>query len=210
MIRNAITENPNADLLLTTDADEDARLNQELNELGEQLRLRREELAKIEIEWSEFRTRYMQTVGSRYAELEEVERLIAESPGAEAVEETAEEQEAESSAFEPQAPVEGTFQPIRQMRKLFWRVAKMFHPDLAAGDEAERQRRHALMSEANQAYAEGDAERLTSLLEDEQSNVERNVEPQSERLIALRTEIAQRGRELRQVEDEIKRISTLR
>jgi hypothetical protein len=53
------------------------------------------------------------------------------------------------------------------MRKLFWSVARLFHPDRAA-DEREAQRRHAVMAEASRAYREGDVESLHTLLGDEQ------------------------------------------
>jgi hypothetical protein len=47
---------------------------------------------------------------------------------------------------------------------LFRDVAKTIHPDLASDDLA-RHRRHALMVEANRAYAIGDEERLRSILD---------------------------------------------
>lgn len=195
-------------LVRSDDAGEDARLRQELSKFHEQLRARQDELMKVEADWSEFRLRYMQTVGARYSELEEVERLISEIQGANATQHEAEEsQEAEPEPeVESQSHDEVRFQPLRQMRKLFWRVAKMFHPDLA-GDEAERERRHKLMTEANQAYAEGDTERLTSLLEDEEQNFAPLASPTGERRTALRTEIAKLRRELRRIEDDIKRIT---
>jgi len=50
------------------------------------------------------------------------------------------------------------------VRKLFRDVAKAIHPDLADDDDT-RRRRHALMIEANRAYALGDEERLRWILE---------------------------------------------
>ncbi len=50
------------------------------------------------------------------------------------------------------------------VRKLFRDVAKTIHPDLAR-DEHTRDRRHALMIEANRAYALGDEERLRWILD---------------------------------------------
>ena len=49
------------------------------------------------------------------------------------------------------------------VRKLFRDVAKAIHPDLAL-DEITRDQRHALMIEANRAYALGDAEQLRWIL----------------------------------------------
>jgi hypothetical protein len=53
------------------------------------------------------------------------------------------------------------------IRKLFWSVARMFHPDHAA-DEEEARRRHSIMAEASRAYRDGDVESLSTLLSDEQ------------------------------------------
>jgi hypothetical protein len=50
------------------------------------------------------------------------------------------------------------------IRKLFRDVAKAIHPDLAEDDLA-RDRRHALMVEANRAYALGDEEQLRLILQ---------------------------------------------
>ena len=50
------------------------------------------------------------------------------------------------------------------VRKLFRDVAKAIHPDLAS-DQAARDHRHALMIEANKAYALGDEEQLRVILQ---------------------------------------------
>ena len=50
------------------------------------------------------------------------------------------------------------------VRRLFRDVAKVIHPDLAQ-DEQTRDRRHALMVEANRAYARGDEDSLRSILD---------------------------------------------
>jgi hypothetical protein len=50
------------------------------------------------------------------------------------------------------------------VRKLFRDVARAVHPDLAGDDQA-RNRRHALMIEANRAYAMRDEEQLRRILE---------------------------------------------
>jgi DnaJ-class molecular chaperone len=50
------------------------------------------------------------------------------------------------------------------IRRLFRDVAKAIHPDLAQ-DELARDRRHALMIEANRAYEIGDEEQLRAILD---------------------------------------------
>ena len=50
------------------------------------------------------------------------------------------------------------------IRRLFRDVAKAIHPDLSRDSDA-RDRRHALMIEANRAYAQGDEQRLRTILQ---------------------------------------------
>jgi hypothetical protein len=73
------------------------------------------------------------------------------------------------------------------VRSLFRDVAKAIHPDLA-GDEVARDRRHALMIEANRAYALGDEERLRWILRAWESSPEAvpGSDPESVRLRLLR------------------------
>ena len=140
-------------------------LTQEVARLESALTERRCELTALQEEFRLFKTRYTQTVGERLAELAEVERAIkaaeARLLGVEAeAEETIEEEEAAAqSASVPQGG--------GGLRKLFWAVARMFHPDHAT-DEGEARRRHTVMAEANRAYREGDVESLHTLLGDEE------------------------------------------
>lgn len=156
-----LTLHPNAARQATLDyAQEIARLETQLAE-------RQRELVALQEEMRDFKARYTQTVGSRLAELAEVEREIREaekrvlglSEDAEEEDETADEGEAAASS--PTQPVTKT------LRRLFWSVARMFHPDHAA-DDGEARRRHSIMAEANRAYREGDVESLHTLLGDEE------------------------------------------
>jgi DNA gyrase/topoisomerase IV subunit A len=164
---------------------------------------RRNELAALQEEFREFKTRYTQTIGSRLAELAEIERAIREAEervlGVEAEEET--EDAAEDAAA---AQTSSAAQVGGSLRKLFWAVAKMFHPDHAA-DEKEARRRHTVMAEASRAYREGDVESLHTLLGDEElqffcttTNSADDPQDLASRLIALKEE-------LRTVEFGIKR-----
>jgi hypothetical protein len=125
------------------------------------------ELKALQEGLREFKARYARTVGARLAELAEVE---AEIRRAEARLAGLEEEEAEGDAegrpdFHDAAP---SAAPAKGgLRKLFWSVARMFHPDHAA-DEDEARRRHAVMAEASRAYRDGDVESLSALLGDEQ------------------------------------------
>jgi hypothetical protein len=73
------------------------------------------------------------------------------------------------------------------VRKLFRDVAKAIHPDLAH-DELARDRRHALMIEANRAYALGDEEQLRWILRvwDRSPEAVQGRDPEAMRLRAVR------------------------
>jgi hypothetical protein len=127
---------------------------------------RRAELISLQQELRAFKEEYARVVGGRLAELGEVERSIKEAEARlfdlEAEDEEAEEAEADDLQ-QPSAVASGK----SSLRKLFWSVARLFHPDHAA-DEREATRRHAVMAEASRAYQEGDVESLHTLLGDEQ------------------------------------------
>ena len=132
----------------------------EIERLEVVLAERKAELARLQEELREFKARYTHVVGGPLAELAELEREIRAAEeqrlGVETGAETADDPPP------PDAPPAGA-----TLRRLFWSVAKLFHPDHAA-DGAEATRRHAIMAEASRAYREGDAESLNTLLGDEE------------------------------------------
>jgi len=91
------------------------------------------------------------------------------------------------------------FLPSENLKKLYREVAKRIHPDLAT-DESERQRRHELMTEANRAFAEGDAARLEAILRDWESS------PESVKGEGPGAELVRVIRKIAQVEDRLKAI----
>ena len=138
----------------------------EAGRLAALLEERRAELSALQEEFREFKERYARTVGGRLSELAEVEaeirRAEARLAGLEEDESPEEEGRPDFEGTAPSAaPGKGG------LRKLFWSVARMFHPDHAA-DEEEARRRHAVMAEASRAYRAGDVESLSTLLDDEQ------------------------------------------
>ncbi|HEX3559112.1 MAG TPA: hypothetical protein VHU19_07905 [Pyrinomonadaceae bacterium] len=175
----------------------------EVERLEALLAVRRAELSALQEEFREFKACYVQTVGGRLAELAEVERRIRRAEarllGLDEEDDGAEET---AGFYEAQpTPLKGR----EGLRKLFWSVARLFHPDRAA-DEPEARRRHRIMAEASRAYREGDAESLHTLLGDEQlqfycAGVQREDEPEdlASRLLNLKEE-------LRTIEFAVKRI----
>jgi hypothetical protein len=181
-------------------------LETEVARLETALAERREELASLQEALRAFKSHYTQVVGSRVAELAEIEQEIKKAEdrllGVEAEEAKDEEEKSDfySDGEEEQLPVR------KALRKLFWSVAKMFHPDHAA-DEGEARRRHSVMAEANRAYREGDLESLNTLLGDEglqsfcaTAHGHEDEEDLGARLLALELE-------LRTIEFGIKRIT---
>ena len=123
-----------------------------------------------------FEAKYTQEVGRYYAELDEIEAEIAEeearlAPNDEEIQRKAEEarKRAEESAAatdeENWQACSHKFHPTPQMKKAYYKLARLVHPDLAV-DASERARRHDLMAKLNDAYAEGNAELMDSLVEE--------------------------------------------
>ena len=143
--------------------DDLAALRARLVEREAVLREREAEVQRATADLAAFRLLYRREVGQLHEELEELERKIAEAELGELsklVEEGAGGPAAEATASRPAAP-RFTSDGVR---KLFRDVARTIHPDLAQ-DDITRDRRHALMIEANRAYALGDEERLRSILD---------------------------------------------
>ena len=141
-------------------------LELEASNLEALLKERRAELVRLQDELRAFKSRYTQIIGSLLAELGEVERAIKEAEARRFdLEEIDDDPEEDAGAHEAQAVTVGTGKAA--LRKLFWSVARLFHPDHAT-DELEARRRHAVMAEASRAYTEGDVDSLHTLLADEQ------------------------------------------
>lgn len=171
--------------LLRPEEEELARLKVRLADLKEELADRELDLATRRRELLDFQTRYLAIVGTRLAELDQLEAqiaalLAAREPSREA------EHEAEASAARAresaealgddpdalrQAAAEAPREIPEDLKKLYRQVAKTVHPDYAADDD-ERPLRERAMAEANAAYEAGDVERLKAILEDWESRPE--------------------------------------
>ena len=168
------------------DADDIDRLRARLTELEAALTQRTAEAARVKTDLAAFRIRYRKHVGRLHEELDELERAIAEAELGEIDKRLEEEADAPgSSAASSRAEAAPRF-TSDAVRRLFRDVAKTIHPDLAR-DEQARDRRHALMVEANRAYALGDEERLRTILETWENSPEAvqgsDLEATRERLI---------------------------
>lgn len=149
-------------LVRTGPPQEEGDLARRLADVEAALSERAAEVHRARIDVATFRIRYRKEVGLLHEELEELERAIAELELGEIAKRFDEDGEPASAAVpQPESAPRLTSDAVR---RLFRDVAKIIHPDLADDDHS-RDRRHALMIEANRAYAVGDEERLRRILE---------------------------------------------
>jgi hypothetical protein len=140
-----------------------AALGARVAELERELGQRAADLTRARADLATFRIRYRQEVGQLHEELDAIERAIAEAELGEI------NKRLESEGVDPAAANTARVETAPRftsdaVRRLFRDVAKTIHPDLAQDEDA-RDRRHALMVEANRAYALGDEERLRWILQ---------------------------------------------
>ena len=121
---------------------------------------RTSELARMRSDLDTFRIKYRRQVGLLHEELDRLELELAEAELGVIQDRVGENFSSPGASPLDSAPKYTT----DAIRKLFRDVAKAIHPDLA-DDDAARDRRHALMVEANRAYALGDEEQLRLILQ---------------------------------------------
>jgi hypothetical protein len=204
--------------LLTPEEEELQRKKARLADLEAQLADRELELASFLADLVHFEKRYLQTVGRRYAILDELKARIAEArarqdPHRQDVRDQA--REARSKAQEsaravgeesPEAPspddAASPSKPSRSesLNRLYRQAAKLLHPDLTL-DGAERKKRHRLMAEVNEAYARGDEERIRAILR------EWHASPESVQGDGPGAELVRVIRKIAQVEKRLKAIA---
>ena len=124
---------------------------QELADLEFRLAQKELDLATFQAELETFERHYMQVVGMRQQELDQIENQILD--------------------YEESLKAMQDFNPSLSLKELYRDLAKQIHPDLAT-DPEERKRREQLMAEVNRAYAAGDAERLQTLFKEWQTSPE--------------------------------------
>jgi hypothetical protein len=147
---------------------------EELEILEASLADRELQVASLQAELNAFEQRYMSEVGSRYAELDEVnaqlaERLAVESPDDERLLEAAHEAREKANRTYAAIPHDPSpvknFNPSVELKRLYREIARRIHPDLTL-DHKDRIRREELMAEANRAYQHNDEAALQQVLSD--------------------------------------------
>jgi hypothetical protein len=139
-----------------------AALEREVRERDRELDCSKRELQALQ-------TRYLTEVGGLYATLSEIEAAIAEIEIAVGLREPPADQVVDGQTGDSsadglhQASCDHRDAASDDLKRIFRRIARTIHPDLAL-DAAAWYRRHSLMAEANRAYAERDEDRLRLIL----------------------------------------------
>lgn len=149
------------------------RLESEQAALEEQVTTAELTLETSKTETAQFQHRYHQTVGRLYAQLDELDALLARvqaglSPDdaaaqahAQAAEQQAKASAEEAGLIEAQPAPPPVITP--ELKLAFRQAAKLMHPDRAT-TEPERLRRTALMTQVNLAYERGDQQAIEKLV----------------------------------------------
>ena len=138
------------------------RRREELAQVEAELVQRDSQLAGVKVGLSAFEVRYLTVVGHRYDELAKIEKQIAKIQGLE-FDEDADTYDGDSLADDEVGCGQNRLHTDK-LKKLYKEVARKFHPDLTSCPQ-ERQHRHQLMIEVNNAYESGAEEKLQELLE---------------------------------------------
>jgi len=138
------------------------------------------ELLTLQGELKDFEALYLRIVGSKYAELDELEALRAEAEAKQVPENKGAQHRAQQARARANESADATqqneleaakvkFKPSDSMKKLFRELARLIHPDLVLGTE-DKALRHEVMAKANGAYENGDEDLLAKILGDWQNS----------------------------------------
>lgn len=195
-----------------------------LAELEAQLADRELELASFLADLVHFEKRYLQTVGRRYALLDDLKAKIAEARARQ----NPHKQDARDDARQARSKAQESARAVGEetagppfpddagspskanrsesLRKLYHKAARALHPDLTL-DGDEKKKRHLLMAELNEAFARGDEEKIRAILRDWHASPD-NIQgdgPGAE-LVRVIRKISQVERRLKAIAVELKQV----
>jgi len=193
-----------------------AKKKLELAKLESELADRELYIATLRAELAAFERQYLKIVGTRYAELDEINAQIAEqlarqrsddSQFKDAAQKARRQAEESRSAAEARSSEDQSRAlPSKELKSLYREVAKRVHPDLST-DPEDRKTRQRLMAEANRAYERGDLERLKRILEEYESCPEAvQGEGVGAELVRVIRKITQVKRRLSEIEPEVQQL----
>jgi hypothetical protein len=160
----------------------------ELQQKEELLLRKQDELAELELSLStlegqlkSFEVEYYLKVGSKYVQVDQLQATLDKILAAKIpFDVTAQKRAAESQAKAKQSTHDAESfsdsesdkhrpEATPELKALYREAAKLFHPDLTL-DPGEKERRHHLMQQINEAYQKGDIERLQQIFDAEKNN----------------------------------------
>jgi len=171
------------------------------------------ELVTLQNELNAIDARYHRTIGSLYAELDDIEAQIveAQSQGRPANEDLrtkasgarAKATQSADSVARVLQKANVDFAPADSLKSLYREIARLLHPDLTT-DDVERARRDRLMMAVNDAYATGDELKLRAILDEWLSSPD-SIEGEDIGAELIRTirKIHQAQRRLAEIETQI-------
>ena len=196
--------------VLSPQAEELQAKRREMADLRRRLADKELELSTAKAGLHLFERRYQNVVGPMYAELDRVKAQILGLackfyPKAENFREEAESAREQADEFQEEIPStekpRKEFNPPEILKKLFRRVAKKTHPDLASST-TERERRHDLMAKLNQAYDQLDEEAIRSILIEWEAEAPAATLLLGEQLLRMVSQMAQVRKRLNEISDE--------
>jgi hypothetical protein len=211
-------------LLLAPEEEELQCKKARLAELEAQLADRELEFAACLADLNHFERHYLQSVGRRYALLDDLKAKIAEArarqnPQSQDAQEQARQARSQASESARAAGEEhaDTSSPdnvasppppkrSESLDKLYRQAARLLHPDLTL-DGDEKKLRHRLMAEVNDAYARGDEDGIRAILRDWHASPEsvQGDSPGAE-LVRVIRKIAQVEKRLQAIAAELDRL----
>ena len=199
----------------------------ELQQKEDLLRQRQEALAETELSLStlqgqlkSFEVEYYLKVGSKYVQIDELQATLDKILAAKIpFDATAQKRAAESQAKAKQSAhdAEGFShnedgihrpEPTPELKALYRVLAKLLHPDLTL-DPSEKERRHHIMQQINEAYQRGDIEQLQKLLDAEKNNPELiRGDDVGSALVRVIRKIAQVDKRISEIQSSIEALQT--
>jgi hypothetical protein len=203
------------------EAEELEQQKQTLLSLEKELTEKELELSTVHSEMHFFEKRYQSVVGIKYAELDVLKaqifnfasQIYPKSDEFRAHAENAQEQarQSEFSAHDSEESQIGMeepakdFKPSEDLKKLFRRVARKIHPDLAS-NASERERRHELMAKLNKAYDCQDDDSIRAILVEWEAGEPAENLSLGQQLMRTLKQVAQVRKRLNSIEWELDKL----
>ena len=202
--------------IVPPEVEELRRRKRVLTGLQRELSAKELELSTEKVQVNIFRVRYQEVVGKVSSDLDKVKAQVLflaskVFPRAENFKEEADISRDNAKSFHEKNPESEKpskeFNPSENLKKLFRRVAKQIHPDLASSI-IERERRNHLMTRLNQAYECLDDKAIQCILEEwEMEQPTLNELTLGEQLVLVVEQISQIKKSLKNISNELERLT---